>query len=52
MKLTIIRIENHIVTCEVEGGGLIDISKKWFTEDIKNNDVIEFDITKEKYFLQ
>lgn len=48
MKLTVIRIENHIVTCELEGGGLIDLAKRWFAEDIKVNDVIEFDITKEK----
>ena len=46
MKLTIIRIENHVVTCELEGGGLIDIAKRWFSQDIKENDVIEFDATK------
>lgn len=48
MKLTIIRIENHVVTCELEGGGLIDIAKRWFSQDIKENDVIEFDVTDKK----
>lgn len=46
MKIRIIRIENHVVTCELEGGGLIDLAKRWFAQDIKENDVIEFDITK------
>ena len=48
MKLTIIRIENHVVTCELEGGGLIDIAKRWFSEEINENDVIEFDVTDKK----
>ena len=48
MKLTIIRIENHVVTCELEDGGLIDLAKRWFAKDIEVNDVIEFDITKKK----
>lgn len=48
MKLTIIRIENHVVICELEGGGLIDIAKRWFSQDIKENDVIEFDVTDKK----
>lgn len=48
MKLTIIRIENHVVTCELEGGGLIDIAKRWFSQDIKENDVIEFDVAYKK----
>ncbi len=45
MKLTVIRIENKIVTCELEGGGLIEIARMWFTENIQENDVIEFDVT-------
>lgn len=48
MKLTIIRIENEIVTCELEDGGLLEISKRWFSEDIKINDIIEFDATNKK----
>lgn len=45
MKLTIIRIEEKIVTCELEGGGLIEIARMWFTKNIQENDVIEFDVT-------
>ena len=46
MKLKIIRIENNIVTCELEDGGILDISKRWFSKDIKEYDIIEFDVTK------
>lgn len=48
MKLIIHRIDNGIVTCELEDGTLIDIARKWFTNDIKENDVIEFDINEHK----
>lgn len=44
MKLKIIRIENHVITCEIKGGAIIDIAKRWFSQDIKKNDVIEFDV--------
>lgn len=47
MKLKIIRIENHVVTCELDGGGLIDIAKRWFSRDIKVDDIIEVDVTTE-----
>lgn len=44
MKLEIIRIENRIVTCAIDGySGLIDIAKRWFTEDIQEGDIIEFE---------
>ena len=45
MKLTIIRVEENIVICELEGGGIIEIAKMWFTEKIQENDIIEFDVT-------
>lgn len=48
MKLKIIRIENRIVTCELEDDTLIDIAKRWFTEDLQVDDTIEFDVTKSK----
>ena len=48
MKLKIIRIENHVVTCELDGGGLIDIAKRWFSKNIKVDDIIEVDVTTEK----
>lgn len=43
MKLEIIRIEARLVTCELDCGGLIDIAKRWFTEDIQVGDTIEFE---------
>jgi hypothetical protein len=46
MKLTIIRIEDNIVTCELEGGGLIEIARMWFSPNIEENDTIEFDVTQ------
>lgn len=48
MSLTIIRIDNGIVTCELEDGTLIDIAQRWFDKDIKENDKIEFDINNKK----
>lgn len=48
MKLKIIRIENHIVTCELDEGTIIDIARRWFSQDIKEDDVIEFDVTDKK----
>ena len=44
MKLIVIRIENQIVTCQLEDGTIIDIAKRWFDDSIKVNAVIEFDI--------
>lgn len=46
MKLTIIRIEENIVTCELEDGQLLDVARRWFNNDIKEQDVIEFDVNK------
>ena len=36
MKLTIIRIDNGIVTCELEDGTIIDIAQRWFDKNIKS----------------
>lgn len=47
MKPEIIRIEKRIVTCEMENGGLIDIAKRWFNEDIQVGDTIEFEYRHE-----
>ena len=44
MKLTIIRIEENIVTCELEDGQILDVARRWFKDDIKINDIIEFDV--------
>ncbi len=49
MKIKIIRIDNHIVTCEIQPDGTrIDIARRWFTEDIMEEDTIEIDVCKEK----
>ena len=32
MQLKIIRIENRIVTCEIDDGTIIDIARRWFTK--------------------
>ncbi len=44
MKLTIMRIENRIVNCQLDDGTIIDIARRWFTEDIQEGDAIEFDM--------
>ena len=41
MKLKIIRIENRIVACEIDDGTIIDIARRWFTDDIQEDDIIE-----------
>ena len=46
MKLTILRIEDEIVNCQLDNGTIIDIARRWFSEDIDENDIIEFDINK------
>ena len=42
MKLTILRIENRIVNCQLDDSTIIDIARRWFTEDIQEGDTIEF----------
>lgn len=44
MKLTILRIENRIVNCQFDNGTIIDIARRWFTENIREGDTIEFDM--------
>lgn len=44
MKLTILRIENRIINCQLDDGTIIDIARRWFTEDIQEGDTIEFDM--------
>lgn len=48
MKLEIIKIENRIVTCAINSCGLINIARRWFTDDIQEGDVIEFEYTSIK----
>lgn len=47
MKLTILQIKNRIVTCQLDNGTVIDIARRWFTEDIQKGDVIELGILSE-----
>lgn len=35
MKLTIIRIESEVITCELEDDSILDIAKKWFLKPSK-----------------
>lgn len=44
MKLTLIGIENRIVRCQLDNGTIIDIARRWFTDDIQEGDTIEFDV--------
>ena len=44
MKLTIIRIDKRVVTCELDTGTLIDIARRWFAEDIEEGDTIDVDL--------
>ena len=44
MKLTILRIENEIVNCQLDNGSIIDIARKWFTGNIQEGDIMEFDM--------
>ena len=46
MKLTIVRIEDEIVNCQLDNGTIIDIARRWFTEDIHEDDIIEFDVNR------
>lgn len=44
MELRIIRIENNVVTCQLDNESYIDIARRWFDADIKPDDIIEFDV--------
>ena len=48
MKLKIIRIENQIVTCELEDESIIDLERQLISDDIKIGDIIEFDVNSYK----
>ena len=51
MQLTILRIENRIVTCQLDNGSIIDIVRKWFAENIQEDDIIGFDVHIKKEVL-
>lgn len=52
MKLKIVRIEDKIVTCELDDGTILDVGRRWFLQDIKIDDVIEFDVTDKRTKLK
>ncbi len=47
MQLTILRIENEIVRCQLDTGMFLDIARRWFTEYIQDGDTIELDLHNE-----
>lgn len=47
MKLTILQIKNRIVVCQLDNGTIIDVAKRWFTDDIQEGDTIEIDTLSE-----
>lgn len=46
MKFTILRIDKRIVTGELDDGTIIDVARKWFTEDIEEGDTIDFTVQR------
>lgn len=48
MKLTILRIDETIVTCELEDGTLLDIARRWISDPIEVGTVLEFNIESTK----
>lgn len=48
MKLTILRIENEMVNCQLDNGSIIDIAQRWFPGNINEGDTIEFDVNDSK----
>lgn len=48
MKPTILKIENGIVSCELEDGFRLDVAQRWFNPDIEENDVIDIDFLNRK----
>ena len=48
MKLTILQIKNRIVNCQLDNGTIIDIARRWFTEDIQEGDVIDVNISNDR----
>lgn len=48
MKLKVIRIENQIITCELDDESIIDLERQLISDNIKIGDIIEFDINSYK----
>ena len=52
MKLTITRIKEHVVTCELEDGTPLDIDRKWLDKGIEVGNSIEVDVQSAKNISQ
>lgn len=44
MLVKIIRIEDKIVSCQLEDGHILDIDKRWLPEDAMVDDVVDFNV--------
>ncbi len=44
MLVNIIRIEDSIVSCQLEDGHILDIDKRWLPDNIKINDEVDFNV--------
>ena len=51
MQLTILRIGNEIVTCQLKDGSVINIAQKWFMDGIQEGDIIKFNTPSPKESL-
>lgn len=47
MKIKVIRIEEKVITCELEDGSIIDLERQLIS-DAEIGDIIEFDINSYK----
>lgn len=44
MKLKVLKIDNRVVTLQFDTGLVVDVARRWFTEDIQEEDSIELNI--------
>lgn len=49
MKIKIERIDRRVVTCSIiDTDSLIDIARRWLTDDIQEGDTIDIDVTEKE----
>lgn len=48
MQIKIIRVEKQVVSCELEDGHILDIDRRWLGDDIKEGDILDFNVEKAK----
>lgn len=44
MKVQIIRIEESVVSCQLEDGHILDIARQWLPEEINVDDELDFNV--------